>query len=260
MSRSWGAQWLQRSKRAKLACQQRQRQLPQRPRRQESGLWRNGVEQSLIVEGGKLGVVTSEGELALGPELVGALLEFGDGERVTIASYSEDSADTELAWYTLTYKGENICGEGTRGLFVPGLWNIETGASALPGATSLGKRRGLGHASGLYAHGAGRLLRQCRAHTQNGTTIDVVDFKGIQQQASAPGEMAFEAGWGPDGAVCVNQARYADSVVGQGPIAPSCWSKLPRCSNQAEAQAAGALLANFSDQGERHFCEAPPRY
>ena len=97
-------------------------------------------------------------------------------------------------------------------------------------------------------------------HTRNGTLIDVVDVAGIEVQESRPGQMAFEAAWGPDGAVCVNHTRYADRVVDQGPIEPSCWHNLPRCTSLGQGAKRGAVLANFSNQSERNFCVAPARY
>jgi hypothetical protein len=72
--------------------------------------------------------------------------------------------------------------------------------------------------------------------------------------------MAFEAAWGPNGAVCVSQTRYADQVVEQGSIQPSCWQDLTRCASPEEGEALGASMANLSAQGQRTFCEAPARY
>jgi hypothetical protein len=45
-----------------------------------------------------------------------------------------------------------------------------------------------------------------------GTQINVFDRFGIQNPARVPW-MAFEAAWGPDGAVCVNHPRIADLVT-----------------------------------------------
>ncbi|MBM6594655.1 ADYC domain-containing protein [Microvirga pudoricolor] len=46
---------------------------------------------------------------------------------------------------------------------------------------------------------------------RSGTPINVFDRFGIQNPARVKG-MEFEAGWGPDGAVCVNHPRIADLV------------------------------------------------
>ncbi|WP_262298450.1 ADYC domain-containing protein [Microvirga sesbaniae] len=50
-----------------------------------------------------------------------------------------------------------------------------------------------------------------RPSTRNGTAVNVYDRFGIQHPDHAPG-MAFEAAWGPDGAVCVAHPRIADNV------------------------------------------------
>lgn len=47
--------------------------------------------------------------------------------------------------------------------------------------------------------------------TRNGTAVNVYDRLGIQHPDPAPG-MAFEAAWGPDGAVCVSHTRIADNI------------------------------------------------
>lgn len=51
-----------------------------------------------------------------------------------------------------------------------------------------------------------------RPSARNGTKINIIDRFGIQD----PGPiswMAFEAAWGPDGAVCVSHPRIADNVT-----------------------------------------------
>jgi hypothetical protein len=190
-----------------------------------------------------------------------------------------------IAWYTLAYQGQNICGDGIKGTFVPGLWNLQNGdrvpadqvpANVAPFSFSCttgvlakcvlwGYKPWLGsEASDMHQS----CMRMAQAdycgnavpHTRNGTIIDVVDVQGIQKQASKPGEMSFEAAWGPNGAVCVNQTRYQDRVEGQGPLVPSCWSDLPRCASLEEGTHFGAKLANFSNQGSRNFCQAPVAY
>jgi len=47
--------------------------------------------------------------------------------------------------------------------------------------------------------------------TRNGTAVNIYDRLGIQHPDPAPG-MAFEAAWGPDGAVCVSHTRIADNI------------------------------------------------
>jgi hypothetical protein len=47
--------------------------------------------------------------------------------------------------------------------------------------------------------------------TRNGTSVNLYDRLGIQHPDAAPG-MAFEAAWGPDGAICVSHTRIADNI------------------------------------------------
>ncbi|MEZ0171715.1 ADYC domain-containing protein [Microvirga sp. TS319] len=51
-----------------------------------------------------------------------------------------------------------------------------------------------------------------RPSTRNGTPINVYDRFAIQHPGTAPG-MAFEAAWGPDGAVCVAHPRIPDNIT-----------------------------------------------
>jgi len=49
------------------------------------------------------------------------------------------------------------------------------------------------------------------SHTRNGTVINIFDKLGIQEADPEPA--VFEAGWGPDGAVCVNKTRVPDLLT-----------------------------------------------
>lgn len=51
-----------------------------------------------------------------------------------------------------------------------------------------------------------------RPSTRDGTVIDIFDPWGIQKADNSP-EQAFEAGWGPDGAVCVHHPRIAKNIT-----------------------------------------------
>lgn len=48
--------------------------------------------------------------------------------------------------------------------------------------------------------------------TKDGMNIDVYDLQNIQQPENAP-EQTFEAGWAPDGAVCVHHVRVKENVT-----------------------------------------------
>ncbi len=90
--------------------------------------------------------------------------------------------------------------------------------------------------------------------TLDGTFIDIDDPSGLQVATDAP-EMQFEAGWGPDGAVCVRTSRYAIASERGDAIVPSCWSSLPRCEDREAAYATGALLTTASLHDSIAACE-----
>jgi hypothetical protein len=79
------------------------------------------------------------------------------------------------------------------------------------------------------------------AWTRDGTLIDVTDSAGVQALA---GGMAFEAGWGVDGAVCVGTTRWDVTGSAGEAVLPPCWDALPRCPSVEAAFGAGALVAN----------------
>lgn len=73
------------------------------------------------------------------------------------------------------------------------------------------------------------------AHTRNGTTIDMQDDVGIQTwDSTVDKEFAFEAGWGPLGAVCVARTRWPDLLAvedlwkGKPELAGDCTTEIAR--------------------------------
>lgn len=85
------------------------------------------------------------------------------------------------------------------------------------------------------------------ATTRDGMRIDVYDKLGIQQPENDTTD-AFEAGWSPEGAVCVNHVRVKENAS-----LPSIAATCPRLRNrvgemctQERATALGALLFNRS--------------
>lgn len=84
------------------------------------------------------------------------------------------------------------------------------------------------------------------AHTRNGTTIDTADVAGVQRHDPDPnGEFAFEAGWGPTGAVCVARTRWAD-LLPTSVLLESRPELAAAPCDEAEARRRGALLFNRS--------------
>jgi hypothetical protein len=204
------------------------------------------------------------------PAEIAALL--ASGERVTLAivgSTIESAGGGEIVYYDVAGSdGSRVC-DG-KGLFVPGVWD-ESGArhdelggyrftyACMTGVIAKCVAWGYAPARvGADVHQA--CTRMARAdycgdgqpHTKNGTLIDVFDEVGVHAPAAELG-MIFEAAWGPDGAVCVNHARYVDRVLSMGVVRPWCWDVFSRCSSMQEAGPHGALLANASVQRERVF-------
>lgn len=78
-------------------------------------------------------------------------------------------------------------------------------------------------------------------HTRNGTIIDMADVFGLQTHASMEDPaFAFEAGWGPDGAVCVARTRWPDLITREALLRTA--PHLGGGCDEAQARARGALL------------------
>lgn len=84
-------------------------------------------------------------------------------------------------------------------------------------------------------------------HTKDGTSIDNFDDLGIQTRG-APDDASyvFEAGWSPQGAVCVSHTRWTD-VITLDALKAQCprLAAVPRC-DEASARALGARMFNHS--------------
>jgi len=227
---------------------------------------------ALGLDNGILLGAAPDGTRISGEELVGVLIPFfvakGDVAWLRIGTAEPHPDASGLTLYSLhTAKGENPCGEGVAGLFVPGVWD-ETGArrdsvthegvsfDASYSCTTgvIAKCVGWGYAP--WSEGADihqTCTRMARAdycgngvpHTENGTTIDVFDTHGIQSPANAP-DLSFEAGWSVNGAVCVSQPRYVDIDANGASQLPACWADKPTCDTWQQAQSLGAEVGNES--------------
>jgi hypothetical protein len=93
------------------------------------------------------------------------------------------------------------------------------------------------------------------SYTKDGTLIDVYDTKGVQLPTLGDASLAFEAGWGPGGAVCASRTRFSATTPDGTSVLPSCWESLPKCGSFDEAKAAGATIANGSRIQSRLLCE-----
>jgi hypothetical protein len=89
------------------------------------------------------------------------------------------------------------------------------------------------------------------ATTRTGMLIDLYDAQGIQTTDYAP-PLAFEAGWGPHGAVCVHHPRVDENVTLEQLEAryPHLKGRTGAICTEAFARAHGALIFNRSHHGE----------
>jgi hypothetical protein len=83
--------------------------------------------------------------------------------------------------------------------------------------------------------------------TRNGMSIDMYDVFGVQKPDNLA-EQDFEAGWGPEGAVCVRHVRVKEntSLDALARSCPRLAAKLGSNCTEEAARASGALLFNRS--------------
>jgi hypothetical protein len=83
--------------------------------------------------------------------------------------------------------------------------------------------------------------------TRNGMPVDIYDDRHIQEPGFDP-RMTFEAGWTPDGAVCVNHPRVKENISLAQIEArwPRLVGKTGAACTEAAARSMGALLFNRS--------------
>ena len=218
---------------------------------------------------------TTEGQIVRGDTFVGAKVVgvLSDGSEIELdITKFERTADPAIVHYALAYQGENLCEAGT-GMFVPGTWDdsgayratddkgLTTSYSCVDGV--IGKCAAWGYASwkaGSDMHAACTRMGTADycgsgvSFTKDGTEIDMFDARGIQR-SEGDASFRFEAGWGPNGAVCASRPRY-DAVTTSGKkTPPSCWSSLPLCETWSTAQTKGAIVGNASRPQTRTFCE-----
>ncbi|WP_374565942.1 ADYC domain-containing protein [Ideonella sp.] len=84
-------------------------------------------------------------------------------------------------------------------------------------------------------------------HTENGQRIDVFDDLGVQEADRLPGQ-SFEAGWSPQGAVCVHHPRVAtaSTLADLQARYPALHGQTGDLCTEAYARSLGALVFNRS--------------
>ncbi len=253
----------------------------------QAWVMRNGVDwqgislQGIMFNGTGLRGVALDGTELNPDDFVGAVIPAStDADEtilLTITDAERDAANPDLWRYALeTADGQNLCGSERLGLFVGGIWDesgahqdtMQVGEYMLDATFScprgvIAKCVTWGYepwSLGSEVHAT--CTRMARAdycgdgtpHTEDGTEIDIFDTLGVQVSDEAPG-FDFEAGWGPDGAVCVSHPRYEHTVDGARWV-PACWSALPSCEDWESAESQGALVGNASVMTLReHSCQ-----
>jgi hypothetical protein len=87
------------------------------------------------------------------------------------------------------------------------------------------------------------------AHTVDGTLIDIYDDIRVQDSDTSITDMRFEAGWGPQGAVCVARTRIP-ALLDMATLRAGCprLAAIPQgqACNEGWARSHGAILFNRS--------------
>lgn len=227
----------------------------------------------VTVEGTEIVVALDDGRTLRSKDLIGAVLDVrfeGRPVKLRIAAVEADPADKSGTVWLHTFEGrrsdgswQNVCDAGPDGRrqgFVlkarDNSLEFACSAGAIAKCVRFGYRPwadGTDGASLAPEHAACvRMLRgdyggSGRPFTNNGMTVDIYDPQGIQV-SDADATLAFEAGWSPDGAVCVHHARVKANVT-----LAELESQFPRLRGRTGAicteefaRAHGAILLNRS--------------
>ena len=219
-----------------------------------------GLNGAHLVQG-STDVVLQAGKLVndLGLPIDGmlqALAPDGSSWTFEVLAASDDSAS-----YELRAEGQPICADGGAGVFVAGSWSSTGDHISDSQAVTFACPDGViakcvrwGYAPwkvGAELHQA--CTRMARADycgdgkswTREGTLINLYDTENIQLSEPTAG-LSFEAAWGPDGAICVDQPRYLVTHDDGSLLSPPCWEQLPQCDSNSWRTHSSALLANES--------------
>lgn len=234
-------------------------------------------EASLRAPRGVLEAVLPGGRVVGGTQLAGAILDLGPTYgAVRIAGIAPDPLDRqgEILLYDLRWRnaasGEwdvSTCAPGPDGTRATVM--LEIGGGVVPHCTGANQAKCVRFGYAPWRSAAdGRSLAPfwaaCmrmlpaeyagdgRFHTRNGTPIDFWDVAGINRP-EAETHQAFEAGWSPEGAVCVAHPRVPE-VTDRAQL-PAAAPRLaeagligPEGCTEDRARALGALLFNRSTE------------
>ncbi len=229
--------------------------------------------KSIAVEGTEIVVTLGDGRSLRSKDLVGAVLDVrfdGQPTKIRIAAVEPDPDDKSKTVWLHTFEGQNpqgvwgnLCGEGPDGRRMG--FPLKTGAGGLdftctsgavgkcvrfgyrpwadgPDGTSLAPR----HAACV------RMVRgdyggDGQPWTKDGMSIDMYDQLGVQTPDNSPTQ-AFEAGWTPEGAVCVHHVRVKENTTLEALEAkyPRLKGRTGAACTEDFAKANGAVVFNRS--------------
>lgn len=227
---------------------------------------------SLGVDGTEIVVGLADGRTLRSRDLVGAVLKVrfeGEPAEVRIAAVEADPDDTSKTVWLHTFEGRqadgswaNLCGPGPdgrrQGFPLQGPQGLEFTCSS----GALGKCVRMGYrpwAAGPDGRSLAPLHAAClrmvradyggdgRAWTKDGMRIDIYDPQGIQTAEDDPLDR-FEAGWSPEGAVCVRHVRVKENATLEELEAtyPRLAGRTGAVCTEDFARANGAILFNRS--------------
>ncbi|MGE0424912.1 MAG: ADYC domain-containing protein [Reyranellaceae bacterium] len=233
------------------------------------------VAQRIEADGPTLKVTLNDGRVLTSPDLVGAVLTVRDSDgvarRIKLAGLSDDPRDRSR-----TIKLHDFRVEVAPGEWRPYCqkWPADGTQAGIPMATADGgfelvctagsKVKCVRFGYAPWATGpdgqslkplweaCNRMVRadyggQGEATTLNGRIIDMYDTQGIQTPDYLP-DHGFEAGWAPDGAVCVNHVRVKQntSLAALEARYPRLKGRTGSICTEEFARAHGAILFNRS--------------
>jgi hypothetical protein len=233
------------------------------------------VPTRVEAEGPVLKVTLSDGRVLKSPDLVGAVLTIRDDQgvvrRLKLAGLSGDPRDRSHSIKLHDFQVEVAAGEWRP---YCQKWSADGTQAGIPMATADGgfelvctagskvKCVRFGYAPWATApdgqslrplwEACNRMVRadyggQGEATTLDGQIIDMYDPQGIQTPDNAP-DQGFEAGWAPDGAVCVNHVRVKQNISLDALEAryPRLKGRTGAICTEEFARAHGAILFNRS--------------
>ena len=228
--------------------------------------------KTISVDGTEIVVALSDGRTLRSKELVGATLDVrfeGEPAKVRIAGVELDPDDKSATVWLHTMEARqadgswrNLCLPGPDGrtqsfpLLVAGKLEFTCTAGALAKCVRFGYRPWADGPDGkslVPQHAA--CVRMVRGDyggsnepwTKDGMNIDLYDPQGIQKPDMSP-DQTFEAGWSPEGAVCVHHVRVKENTTLAALEAryPRLRDRTGAVCTEAFARANGAIVFNRS--------------